>query len=111
MTIFKFKLTAMPLRHCKNGNSRIVTNSYPGYYIFLDKSVVKYLTDCQRLIFLNNNMFLIIETENDKHWRISTEIEGHLSSIGVRGKIKTIMQEEEIGILCTEFDIPISNHL
>lgn len=111
MPTLKFKLTAMPLRHCKNGDSRIVTNRYPGYYIYLDKSVVKYLTDCQILIFLNNNMFLIIETENDKHWRISTEIEGHLSSCGVRGKIKTIKQEEKIGVLCTEFDIAILNQL
>ena len=111
MATLTFKLTAIPLRHCKNGKSLIVTPHYSGYFIFLDELLVKYLTDIQILIFLNNNMFLVIETDNDKHWRIATEFEGHLSDGGVHGKKsgihgKIIIKEVngKIGILCTDFD-------
>lgn len=106
MAILKFKLTIMPLRHCKDGNSRIVTPRYSDYSIFLDRSVVKYLKDCQRLIFLNANMFLIIETENDKHWKISqTTPEGVLWGGNPGGKIIIRNEEKKIKILCTEADI------
>jgi hypothetical protein len=40
MATLTFKLTAIPLRHYKNGKSLIVTPRYSGYFIFLDELLV-----------------------------------------------------------------------
>jgi hypothetical protein len=100
MAVLKFDLSKLDLAPCEDGNSFILTPDYSDFSIFLDTSVVKFLTDCKILIELNN-MFLIIETENNKHWRISP-IDGKSWSC-VGGKIIT-KEEEKIKILCTELD-------
>lgn len=107
MATLKFDLRELNLVPCEGGNSFIETPEYSDFYVFLDTSVVKYLTDCQHIIALNN-MFLIIETENDEHWRIShRNEEGGFWGCVVGGKIIKKV-EEKIKILCSEADIKFS---
>jgi len=99
----KFDLRELNLAPCEDGHSFIETPEYSDFHVFLDVSVVKYLTDCNHLIALNN-MFLIIETENDEHWQISNcTKEGVFWGCVVGGKIIK-KEEEKIKILCAEAD-------
>lgn len=109
MSILKFNLKKLILEHLKDGNTVILKPYYSGFCIFIDESVVKYLTDCQNLI-VNNEMFLVIEYENKKHWRISHvhETERNLWGCVVGGKIKIKKVEKITKILCTEADLNFS---
>ena len=104
MAIFKFHLKYLRLQLCGDGNKRIKKDYYPGVSIYLDKSVYEFLENCKILIS-NNNFILIIENENEKHWRISQPTKGDLWNCIVGRKIITRNEEEKIKILCTEADI------
>jgi hypothetical protein len=104
MAIFKFNVKKLRLKLCDDENAIVINHNYSGFSIYLDKCVYEYLENC-RLLISNNNFVLIIENENEKHWRISHALPGgDFWGCIVGGKL-IIKEEEKIKILCTEADI------
>jgi hypothetical protein len=98
MSIFKFQLSTLKLKHFSDGKVILINHPYQGFYIYLDKPVVEYLRSHQMLIELNNS-FLIIE--QDKHWKIFQGLyRGRLEHCVLSGDLRT-KQDIKIKIICT----------
>jgi hypothetical protein len=103
MSIFKFDLSTLKLKHFSDGKVILTNHPYAGFYIYLDKPVIEYLRNCQMLIELNS--YLLIIEKDDKHWRIfQVCCRGRrLGQCIVSGDLR-IKQDIKIKIMCINPD-------
>jgi hypothetical protein len=87
MSIFKFELSTVKLKHFSDGRVILINHPYVAFYIYLDKPLIEYLRNCQMLVELNNYLLII---EKDKHWKIFQVLrKGDLGHCVLTGDLRT----------------------